>query len=323
MTFPPLVRQNFVADRKEDRTRLRSGLLGVVVLDSAGNLAGRQAQSLLCARSLHVVEHPAALVPIDRAIDTPGFEFLTLLGGAALVTMVQPADFRKLHHFPKFRTLHLPLDGRFLVQPHNGEPYEVKVGRVILTGSILRPDFPWDELQEKGLVQDVLNHYATNDPVVPWAHLTIWESGPSGRRGFDPPTSPNQSLEVINVTAAPKGHSGALSGQERYGNYSEIWTPFLTNPVGQASSGLATKVPKRPWHAAWLPLRGSLFPLVAIPLLVALLAWGFVNLGPSITALRDNIAGFLGTAARYLGLAAAGMFVLYILQKIWCRVTKG
>ena len=113
-----VVRQNYVADRKEDRTRLRSGLLGVVVLGVAGNLAGRQAQSLLCARSLHVVEHPPPLFPsIAQSTDTPGFEFLTLLGGAALVTMVQPADFRKLHHFSKFRTLYLPLDGRFLVQP--------------------------------------------------------------------------------------------------------------------------------------------------------------------------------------------------------------
>ena len=29
------------------------------------------------------------MCPIDRAIDTPEFEFLTLLGGAALVAMVQ------------------------------------------------------------------------------------------------------------------------------------------------------------------------------------------------------------------------------------------
>ena len=40
-----------------------------------------------------------------------------LLGGAAFVAMVQPADFRKLHHLAYFRTLHLSLDRRVLGQP--------------------------------------------------------------------------------------------------------------------------------------------------------------------------------------------------------------
>ena len=38
-----VVRQNLVADRKEDRTRLRSGLLGVVLLGVPGNLDGQTA----------------------------------------------------------------------------------------------------------------------------------------------------------------------------------------------------------------------------------------------------------------------------------------
>ena len=47
----PVVRQNSIADRKEDRTRIRSGLLGVVVLGVPGNLAGQRAHYLLCAHS--------------------------------------------------------------------------------------------------------------------------------------------------------------------------------------------------------------------------------------------------------------------------------
>ena len=49
-------------------------------------------------------------------------------------------------------------------------------------------------MRDAHLVEDVLNHYATADRVVPLAHMTIVESGPSGRRGFD-------GDQVLNVQA--------------------------------------------------------------------------------------------------------------------------
>ena len=220
------------------------------------------------------------------------------------------------HSFGTWLLGHVLLDEMARADP------QFKIGRVILTGSILRPDFPWEELQRAGLVEDVLNHYATNDPVVPWAHWTIWDSGPSGRRGFDPPQSACEGREVINVRAAPKGHSGATSDSERYGNYGAVWTPFLTDPQGQASLRLQADIPARRWRQAWWPLRGSVFPVIMVPLLVALLTWGFLGLGPSLTSWRNSTDGFFGAAASYLGIAAGALFALYLLQRIWCRIVK-
>jgi serine/threonine-protein kinase len=36
---------------------------------------------------------------------------------------------------------------------------DIQVGRVVLTGSILRPDFNWKEHMPSGQVEAVLNHY--------------------------------------------------------------------------------------------------------------------------------------------------------------------
>ncbi len=220
------------------------------------------------------------------------------------------------HSFGTWMLGHVLLDEMKRTNP------QIAIGRVILTGSILRPDFPWEELQRADLVEDVLNHYATNDPVVPWAHWTIWNSGPSGKRGFDPPQSPCEGREVLNVRTAPKGHSGATSDSERYGNYGEVWTPFLTDPEGQASRRLEVEDPKRSWRQAWWPLRGSIFPLIVVPLLLVSLSWGFLKLGPSLTSWRDSAGSFFASAAWILGIAAGVLFALYLLQKIWCWISR-
>jgi len=139
------------------------------------------------------------------------------------------------HSFGTWMLGHVLID-----QLAKGPPYELQVGRVILTGSILRPDFPWTHLQDAGLCGDVLNHFAPSDRVVPLARWTISDSGPSGTRGFDLPAAPCGDLAVINVSA-PFGHSAALSDRQRAANYEKTWRPFLTNPIGQASRGLTSE----------------------------------------------------------------------------------
>jgi hypothetical protein len=131
-----------------------------------------------------------------------------------------------------------------------GNPLGLKLGRVILTGSILRPDFDWPALQAAGMVEDVLNIYGTKDVIVPLAHWTIFDSGPSGWRGFDTPSNRAVTQEVVNVKAEFT-HSQALSDEERYKGHKKTWKPFLTNPVGRASRGLTTTDPQRGWRPAW------------------------------------------------------------------------
>lgn len=135
----------------------------------------------------------------------------------------------------------------------------IAVGRVIVTGCILQPDFPWAELQRAGIVQDVLNHYATKDNVVRVAELGIRDSGPSGLRGFDPtPHSGDQPSGhvVLNVEAPNFSHSQVLDHTNgAYAQYMDIWRPFLTNPAGAAERGITTTDPPTRWKPLPWPLR--------------------------------------------------------------------
>jgi hypothetical protein len=124
------------------------------------------------------------------------------------------------------------------------EPEEqLRFGRIILTGCILPPGFDWKRITDAGLVEDVLNHTANKDRIVPLARLAIRDSGPSGRRGFD-------GEQVINLCAEGCGHSDLFSiekclasgkccqrctgapGETRHLEhfYTQYWRPFLTLP---------------------------------------------------------------------------------------------
>jgi hypothetical protein len=61
----------------------------------------------------------------------------------------------------------------------------LRVGRVVLTGCILRPDFDWKGLMDRSQVEAVLCHAADKDFWAGIAHYIIPDSGPSGRRGFN------------------------------------------------------------------------------------------------------------------------------------------
>ena len=192
-------------------------------------------------------------------------------------------------------------------------------GRIILTGCVLRPDFEWNDVREKGLVKEVLNHYATKDPIVPLAHWTIWDSGPSGRRGFD-------GTDVINIRAEGLKHSDLLSvdrcilnGRQRRPcppngargsrhldhTYERYWRPFLTLPPEELQNLPDISPPTTPWRQAPAPLRGTVFPVVALPLTGALLA-----------LLASWVGGQVARASYLLawiaGVAGVGLLVLLI-----------
>lgn len=149
----------------------------------------------------------------------------------------------------------------------------LRFGRIILTGCILRPDFDWARIKNGGLVDDVMNHYGTADKVVPCAQATIWDSGPSGRRGFD-------GTEVINVRAIGMGHSDLFSIDRLLADgrsaletsYWDHWRPFLTLPQVELMNLPERCDPVNPWRPFVWILRGTIFPLVALPLVIALLA---------------------------------------------------
>jgi hypothetical protein len=143
----------------------------------------------------------------------------------------------------------------------------LEVGRVILLGSIIRPDSNWRDLIDRGQVQAVLNHYGTKDFWASIAHYLIPDSGPSGRVGF------NDADGAINVAAQAFGHSDFFRPQYLQGLFVTIWRPFLTSPKKDLPTLNKSLENRQDWRQAWWPLRATLprFVFVGAAVLVGLL----------------------------------------------------
>jgi len=179
----------------------------------------------------------------------------------------------------------------------------LRFGRVILVGCILRPDFDWKQVKSVGIIEDVLNHYGTVDNVVPWAHVSIWDSGPSGRRGFD-------GDEVLNIEALGAGHSDLLSMGHLPDCYLRYWRPFLLLPHAEAANLPNRKDPNSPWRPLPWPLRGTIFPLIALPLVAAAIAVVAAYIGECLWLWRRVFVNI----AQY---TAAGLAVLAGATLVW------
>jgi len=103
---------------------------------------------------------------------------------------------------------------------HALDDQRVRVGRLILLGSIVRPDFRWDRLLADHKVDMVLNHGATRDFWVKVSQYGIPKSGPGGRVGYPAP--------VRNVAAVGLGHSDYFDPEQRMRQlFADVWQPFL------------------------------------------------------------------------------------------------
>lgn len=138
------------------------------------------------------------------------------------------------------------------------------VGRVVLTGSIVRPDFDWQSLVERGQVEAVLDHYSPRDRTVPLAQLFIWDSGPSGNRG----TTPGEN--VVNHRSDGLGHSDYFADGVLEQEYDEVWRPFLTRGLSDLASTATGDPP--PWRPLPWPLRAVIPRFGAIMLIAAAIA---------------------------------------------------
>ncbi|WP_181299069.1 hypothetical protein [Pseudomonas sp. Q2-TVG4-2] len=142
---------------------------------------------------------------------------------------------------------------------------DLKLGRIITAGSIVRPDFDWARHLREDRVEALFNHVAAKDTAVPFAEWTIPGSGPGGKIGY---TSP----EVFNVRNSSFGHSDFFL----YQNMAELikknglWYSFLTRPLGFFAPQGRFSVEKR-WRAKspvvmFVPrLAMALLFLVALP----------------------------------------------------------
>jgi hypothetical protein len=119
---------------------------------------------------------------------------------------------------------------------------DLRFGRVIAVGSVIRPDFAWSSYLRSGRIEAVLCQCGAQDWAVPFAQFFIPNTGPGGRHGFMDPA-------VINVRNDQYSHSTALTEGELARNlvHGGLWDRFLREPLATFSDSAQFK------PSAWSP----------------------------------------------------------------------
>jgi pimeloyl-ACP methyl ester carboxylesterase len=153
----------------------------------------------------------------------------------------------------------------------------LRVGRVILAGSVLRPDFDWSLLIGRGQVIAVLNHCALRDEWVPLAQLVIPRAGPSGVHGFLDGSPIHREEQTF-------GHSTFFRPDQMPRNYEAVWDLFLTRPAERLDE-LRAGDPITEWRPLPLALRESLrYLLLAIATAIAVVVCLAITVGLAVLA---------------------------------------
>jgi hypothetical protein len=139
----------------------------------------------------------------------------------------------------------------------------LRVGRIILAGCIVRPDFDWAALMKRGQVQAVLCHTADRDFWARIAHYIIPNSGPSGRRGF------NDRERIGHAILRGGRHSDFFIDDQMRELFQNTWEPFLTAPDGGAPP-TATLPFEADWEQSWWPFRATVLRVLVLILLCGL-----------------------------------------------------
>ena len=141
------------------------------------------------------------------------------------------------------------------------------IGRLIMLGSVVPPDFPWRTIVERRQIEYILNHGATGDRWVRVAQYVIPASGPGGTQGFPPPVS--------NIRELGLGHSDYFSPERMKMLFERVWQPFLAWSTPQFSAPLVASGPWR--RAIWLTRKSTW--LLAILILLSIAALGLIVVG--------------------------------------------
>lgn len=125
--------------------------------------------------------------------------------------------------------------GTLLIAALLAEPKhrELVLGKVILTGSIIARDYPWDRILEEGRVEAVLNHRAGKDI---WVRLAPWgfpRTGATGFLGFQ------DAAAVEDLHAPTFTHSDYFTSTHFDQVVQDRWKPFLgtQSPAPPKGSG--------------------------------------------------------------------------------------
>lgn len=113
----------------------------------------------------------------------------------------------------------------------------IKVDQLILCGSIVRRDYPWDQVLSRQQVARVLNDFGQQDIWAKVVGLFVSDAGPSGLKGFEV-THP-----LVHQRCNPDWQH---SDYFHHGNYVNAWIPFLQGGIPPAGGAAMSK--------RWLPL---------------------------------------------------------------------
>ncbi|MDB5352132.1 MAG: serine/threonine protein kinase [Planctomycetota bacterium] len=137
----------------------------------------------------------------------------------------------------------------------------IRFNKVILCGSILPRDFPWDLIIERGQVQAVRNEFGVRDPWVKRVRGYVRGTGPSGALGFT--TAHDRLLQQ----GFDYDH-GDYFGRD---HMAERWFPFLESELDFIPKRDGDPILRPPTETPW-GLYIGLISLLAAPIL-SLLAW--------------------------------------------------
>lgn len=148
----------------------------------------------------------------------------------------------------------------------------LRLGNVILVGSIIRPDWPWHEPLDRHQVTRVLNYCGDRDPWVRLSERFIPDSGPSGAIGF---TLPHERVTSVLRPGGTHGSAFARASLEQ--TVEDVWQPFLADRTDDIDAVDHVIIAPVRWARAAAGLRAPASVLLALALLsagvVALAVW--------------------------------------------------
>lgn len=179
--------------------------------------------------------------------------------------------------------------GTWLLYQALQEDSGIKVGRVILTGSIVSPDCDWKKLIDQGRVNAVLCHHAKKDFVCRLAQFGISRSGPSGYCGFVDRTN------IVHHFESGFGHSDFFSPTNLEDVMKHVWGPFLQTPNTRLStlSEVDCPVSVRTWHPSRLAPLTRLLKNVLLVLGLLLSVFLLLSLVLGVRDAYELLAGCL------------------------------
>jgi pimeloyl-ACP methyl ester carboxylesterase len=130
---------------------------------------------------------------------------------------------------------------------------ELQLGRLVLVGSIVRPNWDWETPLGRGQIHAVLNYCGDRDLPVKITERGIPDSGPSGVHGFTS-TDPR----VVNILRPGGRHSTAFEEGVLVPTFEDVWQPFLADRFEDADLREHRPMPPIAWKPAGRLLRTPL-----------------------------------------------------------------